>query len=375
MDFKDYLKLFDEKNKSLVPETTYPEIESTGQDNTDRQKLVDDAVKSRRWSLIPQAIAGAGDTLSAANAAYGGPGTTGAQANVNKEVSNNIANTSAQFEKGLGDNPSSDESKQYQNLLGRFLGKDPTQFAQMSASQIKDQIPAIEKLAGMETQKSLKELGLATLASSRDNAQADRALREKELGAKITATQKEKSDKDAANWGAQFNSDKDVVAIKGAKRAAEDNDKVIDQSLTNPMANNSLPILMARSFAGTSRINQQELKILGGSKAVTDRLGQIAKEMTQGTLTQNNYNYMKDLNNVMKNSYDRNLNDSAMQYTKRMTKIHGGDLASNYSLITGNDTMPTDDSNPSISSPSSTTLPQVGGTYNGGKVLKVTRIK
>jgi hypothetical protein len=138
--------------------------------------MVEDAVKARRWSLIPQVIAGAGDTLSAANAAYGGPGGGGAQANVNKIVAGNIEDNSKQFESGLQNDPSSDASKQYQNLLSKFLGKDPTSFTHMSAAQIKDQIPAIEKLATMENSRAAKEQSMTMQAQNRVDSDANRKM-------------------------------------------------------------------------------------------------------------------------------------------------------------------------------------------------------
>lgn len=159
----------------------FPSLSSTGQDDIERRKMLEDAVTSRRWSLIPQVLAGAGDTLSAANAAYGGPGTTGAQNTVNKTVSSNLEDRSKQFEKGLTDSATSDVSKQYQNLLGKFLNKDPQSFAHMTAAQIKEQIPAIEKLSSMENQRDLKKMTMQSQADARKDATANRDLQFKAL--------------------------------------------------------------------------------------------------------------------------------------------------------------------------------------------------
>lgn len=143
----------------------FQDIPSTGDDEEQRRKLVEDAVKARRWSLIPQVIAGVGDTLAGANKAYGVNNPTDAAANIQKNLNTHIEDTSKQFEKGLTDSSTSDVSKQYQNLLGKFLGKDPSSFAHMTATQIKEQIPAIEKLSTLENTKATKE---ATLASQKE---------------------------------------------------------------------------------------------------------------------------------------------------------------------------------------------------------------
>jgi hypothetical protein len=154
----------------------FPDIESTGMDDLKRRKMVEDAVKARRWSLLPQALAGAGDTLSSANQVYGGGGSAGAQDAVIKGVDSNLADSNQQFESGLLNHPGSDISKQYQNLLGKFLGKDPKSFTKMSAAQIKDQIPAIEKLSNMENQRDMKQQSLEQAAQARADSAANRKL-------------------------------------------------------------------------------------------------------------------------------------------------------------------------------------------------------
>lgn len=384
MQFQDYLKLFDEKDKSLVPESQFPDIQSTGQDNTDRQKLVEDAVKAKRWSLIPQAIAGAGDTLSAANTVYGGPGTGGAQANVNKEVAGNIESTQKQFEKGLIDNPTSDASKQYQNLLGRFLGKDPSSFAHMSASQIKDQIPAIEKLANMESQKSSKELGLATLASSRDEAAKDRALKQAELKTTKAQTMQEKLSKHQ-----------------------DDLEKVAQDRVTQVRGDKSIQNIEAQRDAAITAYNRlSEIKKSGaGLNPVdyADILAQVYKARTGSTPTDT---VLKDIHQAtIKGKFgaaytmvtgkqapatSNEIADSLQQMAASMgdqaDKLHEGYMQSRLSM--GKDLAPDraerisklgrglsfkEATGATDQAPS--TIPQVGGTYNGAKVLKVTRIK
>jgi len=185
MDLKDYLKLFDEETQAppapmMAANPTFPDQPSTGQDNVDRQKMVEDAVKAKRWSLIPQVIAGIGDTLAGGNKAYGVNNPTNAAEGIRTDLKGRLEDTSKQFEAGLQNNPTSDASKQYQNLLGRFLGKDPSSFANMSAAQIKDQIPAIEKLAAIETKRQpkapdmSKRLQIASLMQNRELLDQDR---------------------------------------------------------------------------------------------------------------------------------------------------------------------------------------------------------
>lgn len=387
MDFRDYLKVFDEQNKSLVPESQYPDVPSTGDDNLARQQAVNDAVKAKRWSLVPQAIAGAGDALSAANKVYGGPGTGGAQANVNQEVANNIEGAKTQVESGLQNSPDSDASKQYQNLLGKFLGKDPASFAHMSAAQIKDQIPAIEKLSQMENQKSIKELGFSTAAANQDNARADRALKTQELGAVKNQ----------------------ALSDKAAKHQ-DDLEKVAQDRVTQVRGDKSIQTIETQRDAAIAAYNRlNELKMAGKSLNPVDYvdiLGQVYKARTGAAPTDN---VMQHINQAtakgrLGEAYTyitgnqapgttQDIADSLQQMVGSMgqqaDKLHEGYMASRLSM--GKDLAPdradriaklgrglsfaeaTKDSGDTGTQSSG--LPQVGQTYQGGKVLKVTRIK
>lgn len=385
--YKDYLKMFQEQNTTSVPESQFSDIPSIGQDNIDRQKLVEDAVKAKRWSLIPQAIAGAGDTLSAANKVYGGGGNTGAQTAVNQEVAGNIANTSTQFEKGLTDNPTSDASKQYQNLLGKFLGKDPTSFAHMSASQIKDQIPAIEKLATMRNQQSLKEMGMAQTAMTHDENTADRKLREKELKANKVTTDAEK-----------------------AAKHQDDLEKVAQDRVTQVRGDRSIQTVEVQRDAAITAYNRlNEIKKAGtGLNPVdyVDILGQVYKARTGTAPTDT---VLKHINqSTAKGKLGEAytfatgkqapattdaIADSLQQMVGSMgeqaDKLHDGYMASRLSM--GKDLAPdraeriaklgrglsfaeaTKSADTTPTAPN--VVPAVGSIYHGRKVFKVTRIK
>lgn len=391
MDFKDYLKLFDEQSKSSVPDSQFPDIQSTGQDNTDRQKLVEDAVKAKRWALIPQAIAGAGDTLSAANKVYGGPGTSGAQENVNKEVAGNIEGSKTQFESGLQNNPESDASKQYQNLLGRFLGKDPTQFAHMSASQIKDQIPAIEKLSTMQNQKSMKELGMAQLASQRDQANADRKLREKEVSTQKEDTQDQKASDSVNRFvEGELRGRAAPAALQSMKVDSAIHAKELLEGARNPKTGKvelnqvQLPELAMNltnliTGSNTSTLEQfRDMKPKTLKQYIVDK----ASFMTGQPMTVSTEGWVDSLNHILdrqgavsedaRNQHINALKERVSASYPKWYERHGEDYFKSHF---GNSYKERYLSNGQSSNQSSSAIPTVGSTYNGAKVLKVTRIQ
>jgi hypothetical protein len=122
--------------------------------------------KRRKLGIIPEALAGVGDALSAANTAYGAKGPTDAAAGVRDQIAGDIKTQKEGFNEKLARDPSSDVSKTYQATLADFLGRktDDPEIAKMSAAQIKDQMPAVEKLAQQRMQEELKKMQISANA-------------------------------------------------------------------------------------------------------------------------------------------------------------------------------------------------------------------
>jgi hypothetical protein len=98
-------------------------------------------------------------------------------------------------------------------------------------------------------------------------------------------------------------------------------DAQADQALTNPRTASTLPVQVARSLISGGRINQREIEAAGGAKDIMDRAERMAKTMTQGTMTQNDYTQLKDWVNLMKNSATSAKTTAEDRYTTQYGRV------------------------------------------------------
>lgn len=132
-----------------------------------------------------------------------------------------------------------------------------------------------------------------------------------------------------------YNNDK---VISGEKTAAAAADTAMDQvhlAVSNPVANSSVPITLARMLTGTSRINVQEIQRLGGSQAISDRANQIATNMKEGVLTPDNASWMEDVVNTLKAAHTKNIEDRSVELASQYRQVSGEDLPTAFNKITG----------------------------------------
>lgn len=358
----------------------FTDIPSTGQDDIERRKLVENAVKARRWSLIPQLIAGAGDALSVRNQAYGVHGPTGTVNKIQDQLEGRITDTSKQFESTLTTNPASDVSKQYQNLLSRFLKKDPREFSKMSAAQIKDQIPAIEKLSQMENQRAMKDMTMQGQADARKDAAENRRLQ-------FEALQQNRQ---------SLNEDRDLKRQLQEQQSKEG--KV--QRYSETINKEQIPELVTsynRLFpkmtsgkdipgVGVFASHIPNLLVSAEGKSVRQDLQKIAnvvlKRRSGAAVTDPEYNrFLTELQagkmpteEALKLYYDK----LGQDMTATLGQLESGlptDALQEYSSRSGAVTSQDILRNEQLKAESAGAVPTVGSTFQGGKVLKVTRIK
>lgn len=143
--------------------------------NNDNQKRSDNEAaleRRKKLNLIPEALANAADAVAGAGSAFGANISQQAGKEQTDRDKTAIDEDKKGFEEELKQDPNSDISKQYQGLLAKFVQKDPSDsmIVGRSASQISEQIPAIEKLAAMQNQKDLKDIQLKSLKNQKDIA-------------------------------------------------------------------------------------------------------------------------------------------------------------------------------------------------------------
>lgn len=149
------------------------DILSTSNNDNEARKANDAALEKRKkLNIIPELGANAADAVAGAASAFGANVSQQAGAQQTERDAANIDEQRKGFEENLKNDPNSDISKQYQGLLARFVKKDPSDpsITGRSASQIADQIPAIEKLAAMQNQKDLKDIQLKGLQQQKQSA-------------------------------------------------------------------------------------------------------------------------------------------------------------------------------------------------------------
>lgn len=158
--------------------------------------------KRRKLGIIPQVLAGAGDAVSASASAFGGNAPGGSMQRLIERQDKDLDQGKKDIEQKLRNDPKSDISKQYQELVARFLQKEPGDPALLglTANQIAEKIPQIEKIASLRQQDDLKR---AQMEANKEARLSREGLAQDKLDAKAQAAQEKKS-----------------MAIEGAKQQA-----------------------------------------------------------------------------------------------------------------------------------------------------------
>ncbi len=135
--------------------------------------------KKRKLNIIPQTVAGIGDAISASASAFGGNAPGGSMQRMIERQDKQRAQETGDIEVRLRNDAKSDVSKQYQNLLAQMMQKDPqdTAILGLTANQIAEKIPTIEKMMQRRSDEEMKRLTLEAAASKgRDQTTAQKAV-------------------------------------------------------------------------------------------------------------------------------------------------------------------------------------------------------
>lgn len=188
-------------------------ILSTDNDKAAREAGMADLEKRRGRNKWTEFGAGIGDAISASASAFGGNAPGGFQQRLAARHDEEQKTGKADIEQKLRNDANSDISKQYQALVGQFLQKDPKDptILGLTANQIAEKIPQIEKIATMRQQEELKRAEMANERAVRGQAASDKALEgvekaqlaataEKQQANVIRQTIKDITDKKLIGW-------------------------------------------------------------------------------------------------------------------------------------------------------------------------------
>lgn len=152
---------------------------STDNDKAVREAGMADLEKRRKLGIIPQLVAGFGDSVAMGVSAKGGNAASGSMQRLMDRQDKDITQGKADIETKLRNDANSDISKQYQALLGQFMQKDPKDptILGMTANQIAEKIPAIEKIASLRQQEELKRLQMENTKAIKDQTASEKESR------------------------------------------------------------------------------------------------------------------------------------------------------------------------------------------------------
>lgn len=137
-----------------------------GKDPTEDKRLRDanmaELELNRRKNLLPAAVAGFGDAVAAGANTRGAGLSTDAMKGVLASGDKALETGKTDFEQKLRNDPNSDVSKQYQALLAEMTKKsiDDPMLLGLSANQIAEKIPAIEKMMERRSKEEMERLKL-----------------------------------------------------------------------------------------------------------------------------------------------------------------------------------------------------------------------
>lgn len=123
----------------------------------------------RRMSIIPEMAGGVADAFASGAQGYGLNIAADSQSKIAAQGKASREEDKTNFEKSLKDDANSDISKQYQALVAEMMKKSPKDplILGMTANQIIEKVPAIEKIMTTRSAEDLKRLDIRARAAEK----------------------------------------------------------------------------------------------------------------------------------------------------------------------------------------------------------------
>lgn len=159
-----------ERIHPLPPTASVPMTQPSTNDNDARKALLAKQDGQHGTNKLASILGGVADAVGNAATGLGGKGASGTQEHIIAQQEKDETKSKADFETGLKNDPNSDVSKSYREMVTQIvpdLAKNPN-FAGMSAQAIGDKLPLIETMMKARAQEDSKKLGLAQIKASKD---------------------------------------------------------------------------------------------------------------------------------------------------------------------------------------------------------------
>jgi hypothetical protein len=156
-----------------VPKTKVPDISNQilpSDDVEQRAAAMADASKKRKLSIIPEALAGAGDAIGTGLAAFGIKTPTDKQDKLMELAKKNFDESKGLIEEKISNDPNSDASKTARSLVLQIapsMANDPN-FRTMSDKMLRDKLPLVDTMMKAKASEDARKLGLEQTKVMRD---------------------------------------------------------------------------------------------------------------------------------------------------------------------------------------------------------------
>jgi hypothetical protein len=153
------------------PTPPVPSLETSApNDNEARNAMLAQATEARKRAVVPQVIGGVGDAIGQGLAAFNMKVPTDTQDKLVEQAKKNFEESKGLFEEKLHNDPASDVSKSYRDMVLQIapgLSKDPN-FQNMSAKDIGDKLPLIDTMMKAKASEDSRKAQMAMSQSYKD---------------------------------------------------------------------------------------------------------------------------------------------------------------------------------------------------------------
>lgn len=125
------------------------------------------------------------------------------------------------------------------------------------------------------------------------------------------------------------------AATKGLSEIGLAKSQLAQARAGNAVAGNMMPVMVARLSTGGQRLNQQEIKMAGGSQAVGAKIDQAIQQMKDGTLTKENADFVDQLITASEKAEHDNLESVVNRHAIVRASNKGIDPDEAYRQLTG----------------------------------------
>jgi hypothetical protein len=249
------------------------------------------------------------------------------------QLKNQSLQDSVKSQLALSD-PNSVESRTAQKAYLPILqkaGLDTSLLQNASAETIKTVLQ--QPLEFADKQKQSELVAKAQQDNKRLQMESNNLQREFNNSFKVQGFQ----DKQLQQSQAALNKDPQFVQASKSNDSINSALDTLELAKTNPVAFQANALDVAKTvLAGAGKLNQTEIKqFAGGSQALTDRLNQIYQQAQSGTITQDNYNFSKQLLQHLQNNNNQAIANVQQKYAGQLSSRNNADINQNLNKITG----------------------------------------